>query len=123
MTLLLNSISSPAVVVDTVKGADARVLEAKIQQHKVETDPFAGKGQTLSSAAGASSAAAAPALSSREARLKAFGHMDAKPVSTGTSATSSTSTGTSISKLLAEAEDDDEALGTFGTNYTRKKQD
>ena len=120
MPFIIICLANVATVVDTMKGADARALEAKIMQHKVEVESFAGTGFKLTPSSSESSGV--PALSSREARLKAFGHLDAKQPSTSTVASeSSTSTagssnsqnvsGTSISKMIIDDEADDEAIG------------
>lgn len=103
-----------ANVVDTLKGADARVLETKINQHKVEVTAFGGKGVSLATPGQAlpQSVTGNP-ISSREARLKAFGHLDAKKSESSTSSISAptSSTAPSISKLLVEHGEDDEAIG------------
>lgn len=56
-------------LVDEMKGADPKALEQKVQQHKVDTNPFKGAGNRLSDSPADSNV---PALSAREARLKAF---------------------------------------------------
>lgn len=97
-----------AIVVDTLKGANAGTLEAKINQHKVEVDPFAGQGFKLTPAG--SGAGLEAGMSSREARLKAFGHFDAKKPGGTESAPAldnSSSKGTSISKMIVDDEDDE----------------
>eukprot|EP00595_Chromulina_sp_UTEXLB2642_P000410 CAMPEP_0196761542 /NCGR_PEP_ID=MMETSP1095-20130614/809_1 /TAXON_ID=96789 ORGANISM="Chromulina nebulosa, Strain UTEXLB2642" /NCGR_SAMPLE_ID=MMETSP1095 /ASSEMBLY_ACC=CAM_ASM_000446 /LENGTH=482 /DNA_ID=CAMNT_0042111219 /DNA_START=217 /DNA_END=1662 /DNA_ORIENTATION=- len=61
-------------VIDQLKGADPHGLEAKVNQHKVDVDPFsASKGFTI----GKQSAEDYP-TNSRDARLKAFSHIDSK---------------------------------------------
>eukprot|EP01031_Cornospumella_fuschlensis_P033337 gene33337-40327_t len=59
-------------LVDEMKGANPQSLEQKVNQHKVNTNPFGGSGNKLS--AGASSAAP---LDPREARLRQFAAMEA----------------------------------------------
>lgn len=62
-------------LVDEMKGADPGSLEQKVVTHKVSVDPFGGSaGHKL--AAGPSDPNAPPALSAREARLKAFAAME-----------------------------------------------
>eukprot|EP01035_Chromulina_nebulosa_P021027 gene21027-27250_t len=61
-------------VIDQLKGADPHGLEAKVNQHKVDVDPFSGtKGFTI----GKQSVDDYP-TNSRDARLKAFSHIDSK---------------------------------------------
>jgi thioredoxin 1 len=63
-------------MVHEMKGANAGAIEQKIQELKVEVNPFKGAGNRLSES---SSDPNAPAMSAREARLKAFGaHETAK---------------------------------------------
>lgn len=58
-------------LVDEMKGANSAALEQKVVQHKVDLNPFVGQGQKLSS-----SDSGVPALSAREARLKAFNNIE-----------------------------------------------
>ena len=60
-------------MVDEVKGADARSVEEKVQQYKVDVNPFKGSGNRLSSDPIDPNV---PALSAREARLKAFASLE-----------------------------------------------
>ncbi|KAJ1402087.1 hypothetical protein B484DRAFT_405513 [Ochromonadaceae sp. CCMP2298] len=60
-------------LVDEMKGANPTELEAKVVQYKVQTDPFGGSsGFKLAGDVDPN----APALSAREARLKAFAAME-----------------------------------------------
>jgi UBX domain-containing protein 1/4 len=89
--------------VDMQRGADPGALEAKVLAHKVDTAaPFAGKGHSLSAS---SSAPNQPAMGSREARLAAFAHIDAKK-----SASSTAPPTTATAATSAEVDDEDEAL-------------
>ena len=60
-------------LVDEMKGADPRVLEQKVNQYKVEISSFKGSGNRL---ADPNADPNVPALSAREARLKAFSAME-----------------------------------------------
>lgn len=60
-------------LVDELKGANAGAIEQKVQQHKVDVNPFKGEGNRLSNGP---SDPHVPALSAREARLKAFAAME-----------------------------------------------
>lgn len=94
-------------VVDTLKGADPRSLEAKIVAHKVDigAQGFAGKGFSLASS---TTDPHEPPLSSREARLKAFGHIDAKQTSGAhKDSTADSKTVKTISTMIAAGDDDD----------------
>jgi thioredoxin 1 len=63
-------------MVHEMKGANAGAIEQKVQELKVEVNPFKGAGNRLSENSGDPNA---PAMSAREARLKAFGaHETAK---------------------------------------------
>jgi thioredoxin 1 len=55
--------------VDEMKGANPTTLEQKINQHKLNANPFGGTGNKLSGTTGNE-------LSAREARLKAFGSLE-----------------------------------------------
>lgn len=56
--------------VDEMKGADSRTLENKVNQHK--TSSFGGAGNAL----GGWDGVGMPPTNARDARLKAFGHID-----------------------------------------------
>lgn len=62
-------------VIDNLKVADPNTLEQKILTHKVDLNPFnSSKGYSL----GAKDSDIPPPQSSREARLRMFGHIDKK---------------------------------------------
>jgi len=60
-------------LVDEMKGANPATLEEKINQHGVASNPFGGSGHKLASADADPNV---PALSAREARLKAFASVE-----------------------------------------------
>lgn len=97
--------------VDEMKGADPRGLEDKVARHKVDVDPFKGSGYKLS--AGNDDA---PAMSAREARLKAFAAMEgpkkaaAAPAPAPAPAASAGASGESGLGLTDGDVDEDEAL-------------
>lgn len=90
--------------VDMQRGADPGGLEAKVIAHKVDAvNPFAGKGQSLSSGATAGNA--------REARLAAFGSIETSKASSTSAGTSGASASKSLNAAIAAVDDDeDEAL-------------
>ncbi len=88
-------------LVDEMKGADPRVLEQKVTQYKVDVNPFKGAGNTLASPDADPNV---PALSAREARLKAFAALEGpqkKPVPAANAKPSANDAGN---------DDEDEAL-------------
>ena len=103
-------------LVDEMKGANPVTLEQKVQQHKVSLDPFGGStGHKLSTPGGHE-----PALSAREARLKAFAALEgthkqpahAAPAagSVSTAVGSGSGAGVGAAKMDVEVHEEEEAL-------------
>lgn len=84
--------------VDEMKGANPTALEQKINQHKVNTNPFGGTGNKLSSSTGNE-------MSAREARLKAFGTLEPTRAPIPPPAPAA-----AVAKPSTDEEDEDEAL-------------
>lgn len=85
--------------VDMQRGADPGALEAKVLAHKVDqAAAFTGKGHSLSAS---SSNPSQPSMGSREARLAAFGHIDAKK---------SSSEPPAVASAPVDVDDEEEAL-------------
>jgi thioredoxin 1 len=91
-------------LVDELKGANPQALEQKVMQHKVDTNPFKGSGNRLSDS---SADPNVPALSAREARLKAFGIHEGEKRPSPAPAVKHTS---NPSGGAAEYDDEEEAL-------------
>eukprot|EP00428_Durinskia_dybowskii_P066835 CAMPEP_0170387838 /NCGR_PEP_ID=MMETSP0117_2-20130122/17769_1 /TAXON_ID=400756 /ORGANISM="Durinskia baltica, Strain CSIRO CS-38" /LENGTH=616 /DNA_ID=CAMNT_0010643729 /DNA_START=35 /DNA_END=1885 /DNA_ORIENTATION=+ len=89
-------------LVDELKGADPSAIEQKIAQHKVDVNPFTGSGHRLVDPE--STDPHVPALSAREARLKAFASLEGERKQTSSTPT----TGTTSVPAAANCEKDDE---------------
>jgi len=90
-------------LVDEMKGGNPQALEQKIIQHKVDLNPFQGSGHKLVSE---DTDPNLPALSAREARLKAFASLEGprKPINAAEG-----DTGKKMD-IVEDADDEEEAM-------------
>ena len=94
-------------LMDEMKGANPATLEQKVMQFKVAVSTFTGSGNKLSADPVDPQV---PALSAREARLKAFSAMEGPKKAASAADGKDSPTPSAGTKIDANADDEDEAL-------------